>query len=365
MFQTRLLLLLAVMATLLLGCDGAQKLLDDAKKQADEALATKPTTPPATSEVESPASPVTPPAEVASANTTSETTQPVAPPQPAKPTDEQIIAHWNSIAADARSDNAIMQLLEASPESLSEVTEFDFSNSGSRVTLAGFKALHKFPLVKELRVSLTEIGPDKMAEICSLPQLESLSMVRCNLTDAMMAPLSKLATLRQLNVGLNPITDAGLASINRLVEVQVISIEGTQVNGSGLLKARYLGGLRELNANHSQFAGPGYLALKSAPNLEKLDVAETNASDLFLPTLAGAKHLKVLNFRGNPAITDKGFMLLKGCINLEELYLSGTTVHDRGLAQLRNCKKLAKLYCSTDPVTKEALRKALPNCEIP
>ena len=42
MVQARLLLPVALLAVVLAGCDSAQKLLDEAKKKADEALAAKP-----------------------------------------------------------------------------------------------------------------------------------------------------------------------------------------------------------------------------------------------------------------------------------------------------------------------------------
>src|SRR5687768_18479097 len=111
---TRLVCLLTVMAAVAVcGCDKAQTLIDDAKKQADEMTAS----PAAGGAVETdsgePAIPM------------ASTPEPV-PTTPAVVDDAALLTQWQATLPRDRSDAALRTLLQASPESLQDLTFFEF-----------------------------------------------------------------------------------------------------------------------------------------------------------------------------------------------------------------------------------------------
>jgi hypothetical protein len=335
---------------LALGCDKGQKLLDDARKQAEKQLAEQPAEEQATEESSEP--PVDPMA--------------MLPVASATPDSAALISQWNATPSQMRSDAAIRTLLAASPESLQEITAFDFRGAGPELTAAGLGMLKNFPLVKSIDCSLHRMDGEQLAALCELSHLENLTLMGCKLSDPLLAPLKKVATLRSLNLTNNPVSDNGLAATHNLVELQSLTLANTQVNGSSLLKAKFLGNLRSLNVDGSPF-NQGFQALKSAPNLEAIDVANTSATDEHLKFLASHNKLREVRISGNPAITDRGLSFLEGNPLLESLDIKGTSISGAGLKWLKNAKKLKVLHTQesrVDPATLVALRKMLPECTM-
>jgi hypothetical protein len=356
---TRFAVSLTVGAALLAtGCDKAQSLLDDAKKQADAAMATKSATDPAESSASIPGdapSSATPPVPTS-----------VPTPEPVLD-DAAIVAKWNATKTNDRNDNSIAELLKASPDSLKEITTFDFRSAGPTLTAAGLKTLKQFPLVKVIDCSLHTMSEEQVAAISELPELEDLGMLSCGLKDPMLASLKKLATLRTLNVSSNvDLTDAGMNSIHNLVEVQSLDFENTHIAGAFLLKAKFLGGLKRLHADASTFAD-GFPALKSTPNLEYLALSDVNVWDQQMNFLKSHTKLREVYFRKNLNISDVGFTCLDGNKNLEVVDIRGTNISGAGLKFLRNTRTLKLLKTQdarVDNLTLIALKKALPNCEF-
>ena len=346
----QLFILIPALALLVVGCDKAQTLLDDARKEAEKKLATEPA------------------AEEAQPESTEPPINPMAatPATPAATDSAALVAQWHATPSNQRGDAALRTLLTATPESLQEVTVFDFRSAGPELTVAGLRLLKDFPLVKSVDCSLHRMDSEQMAALCELSQLEDLTLTTCGLNDAMLEPLKKAATLRSLNLTNNQISDNGLAAIPNLVEVQTLTMANTQVNGSSLLKARFLGNLRSFNVDGSPF-NQGFQALKSAPNLESIDVANTSATDAHLRFLSGHKQLREIRISGNRAITDLGLNFLEGNPLLESLDIRGTGISGAGLKFLKNAKKLKVLHTQdsrVDLATLAALRKALPDCMI-
>jgi len=371
MYRRQLVPCLALQVALLAaGCDKAQTLLDDAKKQAEKQFAAEATTSePKTDAVPAPAAesnslPTT--ATPADGAAPPANPMPVAPAAPSAPDSAALIALWHATPSSQRGDGTLRTLLAASPESLQDLTAFDLRSSGQYLTIAGFKLLKQFPLVKSVDCSLHPLDGEKLAALCDLSQLEDLSCASCGLTDAQLAPLKKVATLRSLNLTNNQVTDNGLAAIHNLVEVESLTLANTQVRGASLLKAKFLGNLRRINVDGSPFS-QGFQALKSATNLETIDVANTAATDEHLKFLGSHKQLREIRISGNPGITDRGLSFLEGNPLLESLDIRGTSISGAGLKWLKGAKKLKALHTQetrVDPATVAALRKALPNCVI-
>lgn len=347
-------LLLSLLALLVAsGCDKAQTLLEDARKEAEKKLAAQP-------------------AEEATEGSSTENSDPpvipmaVTPAPPAAPDSATVIAQWNAIPSGKRSDAALRALLMASPEELQEITVFDFRSAGPELSITGLQLLHDFPLVKSVDCSLHKIEGEELAVLCKLSQLEDLLLASCGLSDPHLVPLKEVATLRSLDLTNNQVTDNGLAAIHNLVEVESLTLAGTRINGASLLKAKFLGNLRKINVDGAPFH-QGFQALKSAPNLESIDVANTSATDEHLKFLGSHKKLRQIRISGNRAITDRGLNFLEGNPLLESLDIKGTAISGAGLKFLKNAKHLKELSTQesrVDPATLAALRQALPDCVI-
>jgi hypothetical protein len=103
-----------------------------------------------------------------------------------------------------------------------------------------------------------------------------------------------------------------------------------------------------------------------AQQVAVLNLARTKVTDDGLKAVEPLTNLRRLHLE-NTKITDAGLAHLKGLTNLEYLNLYGTPVTDAGLANLEGLKNLKALYLWQTKVTPagvDALKKALPKCEI-
>ena len=100
--------------------------------------------------------------------------------------------------------------------------------------------------------------------------------------------------------------------------------------------------------------------------LAVLNLARTKVTDDGLKSVEGLTNLRKLHLE-NTKIGDEGLTHLKSLSNLEYLNLYATQVTDDGLKNLEGLKNLKSLYLWQTKVTPEgveALKKALPLCEI-
>ena len=97
-----------------------------------------------------------------------------------------------------------------------------------------------------------------------------------------------------------------------------------------------------------------------------LNVARTKVTDAGLAPVAKLSNLTRIHLE-NTGITDAGLKHLSGLSHLTYVNLYGTTVTDAGLKNLEGLKNLKSLYLWQTKVTQagaDALKKALPDCEI-
>jgi hypothetical protein len=155
---------------------------------------------------------------------------------------------------------------------------------------------------------------------------------------------------------------------------------------AGLKKYPRIGGVDAFDA--SQCSDKGFAALKDLPNLRKLVLGKANLSpeavtaigqltelrylglvnaNLTDAELEGLKKLTLLEhltISGNPKITDKGMLAVKGFERLQVLYLGNTSITDEGLKELKVLDGLRTLSVGGTKVTQEAAEKfadTMPN----
>lgn len=97
-----------------------------------------------------------------------------------------------------------------------------------------------------------------------------------------------------------------------------------------------------------------------------LDLASSKVSDEGVKLLAEAKSLRMLRL-SESGVTDASLDLLAGLPELESLNLYGTAVSNEGVMSLAGLPNLKHLYLwqtQVDEAGADALRKAMPECEI-
>jgi Leucine-rich repeat (LRR) protein len=72
-----------------------------------------------------------------------------------------------------------------------------------------------------------------MRPLGQLPQLKTLELLGCRLSDEQVNLLSDLTTLRELDLSFNPITDAALPSLANLKELKSLWLNDTQTTEQG------------------------------------------------------------------------------------------------------------------------------------
>lgn len=384
---------LAVTCLSMTGCEQAEGLLDDAKKQ----IANDP-----------------PPTTVAPATSTP-TADVVVPPAivvPAGPTPEQIVTQFKAMRPDQITDGGLSQLA-SSPEAAAEITEINMR--GAQVSGAGLAALQGLPNLESLSAGGPHITADALATIGKARSLKSIDLSNSPADDRVVSELSQIphlqtlnlqgtqvtggsATalgamhelvdlslfgtaaddqtvqglaslpLRRLDVSSTRITDASLPVILKIQTLESLNVSFCQVTGAGF-KGYNKAGLKYLAVGETPFGTDGFMAIKGMKSLEELNVysallEEHKSANVFRTF----PNLKILNASKN-RVTDAGMtVFFKGHKTLEELHLQHNKgITDNGLRALIAVKTLKLLDVASTgcgAAGANALKEYLPECTI-
>jgi hypothetical protein len=163
-------------------------------------------------------------------------------------------------------------------------------------------------------------------------------------------------------------TNDDLRVLENLAEVQQLTLDNRKkITDAGL---NHLAGLKRLNVlvlNGTRITGPGLRHLQGLQRLEGLAFSSTPLGDDGLQHLAALTNLKWLHL-SDTHVTDEGLRRLAGINSLEDIQLVNTGVTDAGLKHLESLQNLKRILLRGTKTTHEgraALRKALPNCQVP
>jgi Leucine-rich repeat (LRR) protein len=161
--------------------------------------------------------------------------------------------------------------------------------------------------------------------------------------------LSHMHKLRDVGMTHVHITAPLLTSLKGLPHLTVVRIHSQQIDEGALAVLREFDSLKELDLSGSNIddASVQYL-----PDVDTLNLRETNLTDAGLRHLAGAKRLRELNLMCCGPITGTGLAVLKNC-PIEVLYLLGTSA-DVGVENLAELRRLRELRGPL-PATETAL----------
>ena len=234
---------------------------------------------------------------------------------------------------------------------------------GCRVTEDGFRELKSLKSIKTLLLSGVPMTAAGFEQLKELPELHVLHVANTGLTDCDLQVFQSMRELHGLDLSDNPISDVGLRELKGL-ELGFLRLNNTRVEGLGL--ADVSDQLVVLILAGIPIADSALSELKRFPNLNHLDLAETQVTDAGLALLSHNPKLEFLSLI-DTRVTDKGLRNLRDLKGLGRLELRGTAVTDAGLTELKHLKELNWLDVARTKVTKEAiagLKAALPDLEV-
>jgi internalin A len=113
------------------------------------------------------------------------------------------------------------------------------------------------------------------------------------------------------------------------------------------------GRVNKLDFSPTKATNPWLAQLEGLPNVEQLDLRNTNVTDAGLVHINSLKRLSKL--RLPESITDKGLESLKDLQFIEELYLDNTKVTSAGLASLKNSLHMHVLFLTGTAISDDGL----------
>jgi len=220
------------------------------------------------------------------------------------------------------------------------------------VTNVSAKTLARHPTLRHLHLSGTGMTVTGIADLVTIPNLESLNLHRHVITDDWLVVIARAPHLVQLYLGYSQGDENGKNS--------------GRITAKGLTA---LAGLKRLYLLDFDTASIEPTALRSFPaslKLKEIYLRKTSVQDDDLVFLAEQMKLKTLGLQ-ETEVTDKGMNWVVKCAALETLYLEGTKVGDAGLLTLTGCASLKTIYINDKQITPAgitAFNKVRKDCEV-
>lgn len=241
--------------------------------------------------------------------------------------------------------------------------------AGPKATDAAMKHVLEFTGLTRFEVKAgTKLTADGLADLSKFKSLQIVDLTGPAVSDASAKTLGSIGTLTELNLTGGDLTDDGVKELAALTKLETLSItQSKKIKGTTVPSLTAVKGLKYLTVNNCQLGDlEGWAAMKSMSKLTSLNLAQGNVSDAGLKEVAKLTQLTILNLDGSP-ITDAGLAELKTLRSLDKLSLVGTKITEKAVPTLSAMKKLSFLTLSEKQVGKaagEALKKALPNCDV-
>lgn len=126
-------------------------------------------------------------------------------------------------------------------------------------------------------------------------------------------------------------------------------------NDAALRAISHLDRVEMLGLWNTAVTDRGFSELLRAQALEEISILSETLSDHVLRVLAQLPRLRSLQIHRGPRMGDKGVQHLAGCLELRELYLSGTAVSDRGLMAIRDLPEVWSLMLDDTAVSDKGI----------
>ena len=226
--------------------------------------------------------------------------------------------------------------------------------------------LQRFPELKVLNVSETEVGDAVMGVLSRLPSLEKLYLGKTRITLVGMAELPNAQGIEYLSLQGLQLGNEAAVHVAPLTSLKHLGLDFTKMDDGALEHLRGLKSLETLWLNGLHIKGPGLGHLEGLPLLSKLIFANSAVGDPAMSHLGKLRQVRQLGL-DDTAVTDLGISHLAGLKSLEKLWLNRTVVGDGAIPALGKLTALKQLYLGGSRVTPEGLRRLrelMPGCEV-
>ena len=220
--------------------------------------------------------------------------------------------------------------------------------------------------LESLDLTGTAVTDDGLQLLVQFPRLAKLDLANTSITDAGLTHLSHLPRLRELTLTLTDVSDEGLRALEAAPALESVDALLTAVTAAGAERFR-----RSRPQANVEFGASDDL-LTSSPKMSRESVIFQSV--LGVGTVAQSIELRRLHARGrvvadgiSAAVTDAGLKAITAHPEIEELDLRESEVTDTGLMTLRTLANLKRLDLRGSPVTEQgvaSLARVLPDCEI-
>ena len=263
---------------------------------------------------------------------------PAATPEPPKINSAELIAAFKAIPEGGVSGADITQVLQAT-EGLEQITEIHAAGNPG-IDNSVLNLMTRFPALKSVDVSRTNIDDDGIAHLSKIPTLESISLNTTRVRDAGIASLASLPNLKHLHLSdCNGLTATGVAAIGTMPMIEEVFLNRVAaVNDQSLSTMCEARTLKRLQMGYcSGLSDAAMYPLRNLDVLEELIIAETSVTGegLGFAAKGGLKNLRKLDMYQCP-ITLPGAKMINQCKSLEYLVVGNMSMDDKGFQILTN-----------------------------
>jgi hypothetical protein len=192
-----------------------------------------------------------------------------------------LLVSWIVFGSPARADDAeTAKLLKDAGAKVAEakgfVTSVDLTDP-SKLAAANFARLAQLDHLKSLSLSGAGIDDARLAQLATIPNLDTLQTNIAQITDDGVKPLAQMKSLRNLKF-FHPgkaFTGSGLAYLAKMPNLDRLTVAGSvEFGDAGMAAVAELTGLKELRTWHAGSTNEGVKKLKSLKNLTSLHLGQ-------------------------------------------------------------------------------------------
>jgi hypothetical protein len=213
-----------------------------------------------------------------------------------------------------------------------------------RLTDEAFKLVAQLAHLGSLNLCGSAAGDTALKRVASMPNLHTLNLERCGVTEAGLPALKPLRrTLVSLRLAGLDLSAVGVAHLAPLRQLTGLNLEHTPLTDAGLAVISGLTKLEHLVLDSTRVTDEGVGLLSKLTRLNNLDLSGTAVTDRGVEYVAGLRKLEWLWLGGCKGVTDRGVAALRAMKKLELVWLPFTAVTDAGVESLRAVPRLSEL----------------------
>jgi Leucine Rich repeat len=191
--------------------------------------------------------------------------------------------------------------------------------------------IYKSQLQDQLHINMREVSLDDMWLVCDFlnenPQIKTLGLVTCGITDASAKLLARNKTISSLDMSHNLIENDGVIALAKNPNLESLNLESNCFGTDGVKALADNESLISLEIGGNVINDEGAIAIAKNRTIRSLDVAKAYITSIGAKALAQNNILKELDISDNK-IGKKGIIALLGSKSIIDLLAVDTGVWD-------------------------------------